>query len=361
MSRYSLILSCILVLLVACTPTAVEPSISMPAEDEIMSEVDQLIQWGEIQKEGDYQLGEPVEEVVTVYNCDNPMDRSDTLTEVRKIKRDVNWNVVGEVGGSVEASIIAAGAEIESKIASGYELEVGEEMSRGRELHLPVGAFRSADYIIVYQPAVWQGFLPFTFQSGEARIDYLYQQVAFGDVRGYVDQTERDCRRVAIPTPPPLPPPIELESGTVVAVEPSSQPTEAPAPVVEPLWIETDPSAADSTSQIVRDLGAGEWMYVSSGSISMKGTFCGNEADQVCVLIYEATSPHTVVVDYVDQGHAYVARTRLMGYQELIDTHSPLYWTEANCDSDGCGKATILYFRDGVQVNNPVTLLRPGS
>ena len=364
------------VLVVGCTATGAtefEPGVTPVAGTEVSGLPGLGIQFGELQKGGDYTYGPTVEEVITVYNCDNPLGRSDVLTEVRKIRRTIDWSVGGEVGASVEASIIAAGAEVEATISSGYGLEVGEELDRGRQLDLPVGPFSSADYVVVYKPVVWSGYLPFTYQSGESRIDYLYQQVAFGEVRGYSNQTERDCGRFQIPTESAPPaaqttpveaPQVEAETDpspeAPASVPPtSSAPSEPSAPVSEPLWTESNNEAAANTTQIVRDLAAGEWMYVTSGSISMRDSFCGGEALQICVLLYEATYPQNVVVDYVDQGHAYVARTRLMGYQELIETHESYYWAAPNCGQDGCQKATILYFKDGVQVNNPVTLLRP--
>ena len=160
-------------LLTACAP--------QPPEN---LEVDSL---GELHKTDGFKYGPEFRQTIQVWNCDNPAARSDVLTEAKRIERSVSWVLVGE--GGLGADVTGAG--VEARIASGYELEVSERLDRGRELELPVNANSSAEYEIVWNPILWSGFIP--FQSGEGRIEYIYQQVAFGEVSAIRDRTAEDC------------------------------------------------------------------------------------------------------------------------------------------------------------------------
>jgi len=155
------------------------------------------VQFGQLQKVDGFTYGAEFRETIRVLNCDNPLGRSDTLTEAKMISRNVSWSIVGELGANADVSAVVAGAGVEASIANGYELAVDEELSRGRELELPVSPYASAEYDIVWKPIVWSGFLPFSLQAGEGRIEYLYQQVAFGEVAAYRDHTAEDCGRTA--------------------------------------------------------------------------------------------------------------------------------------------------------------------
>lgn len=106
----------------------------------------------------------------------------------------------GEVGSKLEASVGIMNAEVEAAITSGYELEIRDGTSRSKSMELSVKPDSSTEYVIKWTPVVWSGSLPFTFQSGERRIAYLYEKIAFGEVIDIIDKTEEDCGSVTRPT-----------------------------------------------------------------------------------------------------------------------------------------------------------------
>lgn len=224
--------------LTACgrpNPMGPTPDPTEAAITTIPQGADAVIQLGELQKTDGFTYGAEFRETVRVLNCDNPVGRSDTLTEAKAIDRNISWNVVGEVGGNIDVSAIVAGAGVEASIASGYALEVNEELSRGRELELPVNPNSSAEYEIVWKPILWSGFIPFSFQSGEGRIEYIYQQVAFGEVGAFRDRTAEDCLNpgfVATSTPglvatESVTEPTVVQTPTLPSASPQPSPTTA--------------------------------------------------------------------------------------------------------------------------------------
>jgi hypothetical protein len=115
------------ILLAACgnvapppTPTPTPPPTPTPTPTPTP---ENPITLGELQKSKEGILyGLTYRETITVQNCNNPLPRSDNLTEARTVDRAVAWNIAGEVSGEVEASVIVAGAKIQAAITSGYEL-----------------------------------------------------------------------------------------------------------------------------------------------------------------------------------------------------------------------------------------------
>lgn len=305
-----------LLLLAACTPSdqsTVEPAISQAEEAQI--------QFGELQKSEGFTLAQVIEEPVSVWNCDNPLERKDTLTEVKAIDRVVIWDIEGELSAEAEAGVVLANASVEATISNGYELEVSDQIQRGRELELPVSPYSSVVYVIQWQPVVWNGYLPFEIQSGADRIQYQYQRIAFGQVKGFLDLTDQECGRVIRPNPTPvIPEPdiLELETGsdTVDAGTGGNS---------GPLWIENSAGEPSAGTQIVRELSTGEVLYVTGGSFLVGGVFCGEDETQICILVYEATTPQTVTLDHVIANNNFVARTKSLSYDDLISIHDDYY------------------------------------
>ena len=207
--------------LTACGSTAVSD------QEEAAEQVSEgVVQFGELEKVEGFTIGPTVRESVTVWNCDNPNLRNDKLKEVKSIDREVKWFIVGEVGAEVEASILAASAVVEGSIANGYELNVSDELSRSRELDMPVSPNSSVEYIIEWKPVLWNGFVPFTYQTGESRIEYQYQRLEFGEIVDFNDRTIMDCSRQVTPIFTPT-------AETIMPAEPP--PEESPTSETPPL------------------------------------------------------------------------------------------------------------------------------
>jgi len=239
MARYWLISLFLILLLVGCGPPATEVAESEP-------------QLGELEKDGDFTYGEPIVEWVRVLNCDNPLPRSDFLRESRGVERNITWSADLELGGYA-----GIGAGVEGKIATGYQLEVSEQIELSREIELPVQAFSSVEYPIRWQTLVWSGRLPFKLSSAEGRIDYLYTRHLFGEVvSGFRDRTSEDCG--AIPTPivgAIVEQPTQATgggAGETVAAAPTSAPAQPTTSPPQPAPVATLPPPAPSAQTISR-------------------------------------------------------------------------------------------------------------
>lgn len=227
MSRYW---ACFLIILTASILTAACTVTEKTPEPPATQVADSLVKFGQLQKNDGYTEGVSFRETVTVWNCGNPLQRSDSLTEVRTVEKAIDWYIEGEVGADVKASVLAASATINESIASGYTLEVTDRLERSRSLNLPVGPNSSVAYIVEWRPVVWSGFLPFSYQSGESRIEYQYQKIAFGQVKDFRDQTAADC---GISPNPPQPDPTAPSSPATPNV-PASTPEASALPTPSP-------------------------------------------------------------------------------------------------------------------------------
>lgn len=213
-------------------PGSVEPDADSIVEIAAMPTSETDIEWGQFQKDGEFTYGGPIRETVRVYNCNNPSPRSDFLRESRGNEKSVQWNIEGELGLGWDTKLLGMGGEVDAKIASGYELEVTEQIARGRDLELSALPNSAVDYTIEWQTMVWSGYLPFRFQSAEARIRYLYQRHLFGEVKSIQDVTLEVCGHPPTSTlQSPLIAPVD-QPATADPVVPTAliAPTTAPPP-----------------------------------------------------------------------------------------------------------------------------------
>lgn len=250
--RLFAILICVFVVFfVGCNVTT-EPEVpeSTPTADHEIAE--NSIVLGELSKNDNYVVGRGFSEVVRVFNCNNPLQRNDTLTEVKAVERSVEWYIAGQVGAEVEASVIAAGTSVQTAIETGYTIQVSDNLQRSRTIDLPVNANSAVEYIIEWKPIVWSGLLPFKHSSGESFIEYTYVRIAFGEVIDFVDKTAENCGPSAAST--------ASESENIEVPTPSSNENVA-APIPTESTIISS-SGSYSQSDIDALIGAGNWVCI---------------------------------------------------------------------------------------------------
>jgi hypothetical protein len=131
-----------------------------------------------------------------------------------------------------------------------------------------------------------------------------------------------------------------------------STPTVQPITTVTPVppsgcggWCEETGQIPASGTRISKDLAAGQLMFLSGGQLLINGKYCGDDAQQICVVIYEASKPQTVVVDAVIAKNNYVGITDTFSPEEALSIKTSAFWKPPNC-INGCKKATVLFFRD---------------
>ena len=133
-----------------------------------------------------------------------------------------------------------------------------------------------------------------------------------------------------------------------------------PTATTPPQWNEQSNSVPDTGTQIIRDLAPGEFLYLTGGRFTVNKVFCGNDANQICVLVFESSHSQRVIVDQLIARNNYLARTHWFNYEDLIRMHETYYWKWPNCQSEsGCAKATIYHLIDGKLEGGPTTLTRP--
>ena len=151
----------------------------------------------------------------------------------------------------------------------------------------------------------------------------------------------------------------ELEATRIALVTLQAQ-ASGYSPTQASEWNELSSAVPESGTTLARDLAKGEFLYLSGGSFSVGDVFCGNDSEQICVLIFEATYAQRVTIDHLVARNNYLGRTSLYGYDELIRIHEPFFWKWPNCQSQqGCAKATIYYLFDGSSTGFPTVILRP--
>ncbi|MCA9940042.1 MAG: hypothetical protein KC418_15485 [Anaerolineales bacterium] len=282
-------------LLASCT-------VAEPSEPPATQIADSLVRFGELQKMDGFTEGISFQETVTVWNCRNPLQRSDSLNEVRTVEKAIEWYIVGEVGADVEASVLAASASVNGTIASGYTLEVTDRLERSRSLELPVGSNSSVEYIVEWRPVVWSGFIPFIYQSGESRIEYQYERIAFGEVKDFHDRTAEDCGiSSAAPQPGPTSTPF-------IPTDP--QAPDLPTPVTEgiarfevqaAIWKNGTGLSADAGDSIHIEYLEGQWTGDSSQPGLTEG--CGFTWDDPVpehVWLFPPEQRGAALVGYID-------------------------------------------------------------
>jgi len=358
MARYSLVSLFLIILLVGCggTPRAgtEPPAVEAGQVSEPLPEL------GELEKDGDFSYGEPIVEWVRVLNCGNPLPRSDFLRESRGVERTITWSADLELGGYA-----GIGAGIEGKIATGYQLEVSEQIERSREIELPVQAFSSVEYPIRWQTLVWSGRLPFKLSSAEGRINYLYTRHLFGEVvSGFRDRTLEDCGLVPTPTEgASVEQPAQAAvdgAGETVAVAPTSAPPQAvpvatqPPPVpsaqtlsrfeVQSTVMKNRTGLAVTTGDIIHvEYLDGEWTGDSAAAGRTNG--CGfrwDDPDPNRVWLFPPEQRGAALVGYIDGTPFYVG---CQPVDIVASTSGEVYLGMSECQNcywDNAGSLFVL-------------------
>jgi hypothetical protein len=102
----------------------------------------------------------------------------------------------------------------------------------------------------------------------------------------------------------------------------------------------------ENGTRISVDIVAGQMVFLSGGQLLINDKYCGGDARQICILIFEASKLQTVVVDALIPGNNYVGITDTYTPEQALSIKTPAFWKSPNC-INGCGKATVLFFRDG--------------
>ena len=159
---------------------------------------------------------------------------------------------------------------------------------------------------------------------------------------------------VVVVTQPSLPTVIPTARPTVTPLPTSQPPTSVSIPV---RWLQETSQVPESGTQLTWELSGGQVMFLSGGQFQIGDVFCGGDARQICVLIYQASTHQTVTINALVPRQNYIGITESLSSDEALEEKEPLFWIPPNCVS-GCQRATVLFFEDGELINK-VSLTAP--
>jgi hypothetical protein len=162
------------------------------------------------------------------------------------------------------------------------------------------------------------------------------------------------------------PPGIELVPPTV-----ASEITSTPLPTVTPIptsrpptsipfvtsWIQEVGQVPESGTQLSWRLSPGQTFYLSGGQFQIGNVFCGGDAKQICVLIYQTSIEQTLTINSLIPRQNYIGITEILSPDDILKEKEPVFWIPPNCIS-GCKRATVLIFRDG-KLENKMSFTAP--
>ncbi|GEM_PF-1403082 len=121
-------------------------------------------------------------------------------------------------------------------------------------------------------------------------------------------------------------------------------------------WEQEAAQVPASGTSLKWELAVGQILFLSGGQIRINGEYCGGDANQICVLVFQATTPQTVIVDALIPENNWYGISSTLSPDDAVSEKEPQFWYPPNC-INGCKKATVLYFTNGKLVNK--TTLTP--
>lgn len=119
-------------------------------------------------------------------------------------------------------------------------------------------------------------------------------------------------------------------------------------------WDLTGAQVPIDGTQLKFELSAGQILFLSGGRLQLNNGYCGDDENQICILIVQATTPQTIIIDSLVPQNNWYGISSTLTPDEAIDEKKAQFWQPPNC-TNGCSIATVLYFVDG-QITNKATL-----
>lgn len=295
------------------------------------------------------QIGTPYSEIaiqeIRTSNCDgaNP---TTTISRSLIQEQTTYFEVAVEAGSLVRGSAIptALEGEVEAKIKAALGSSYGNKSEQTISTILTTQPNQALKHKILWNETKVKGLIDVVYPSGTATIN-------FEKVIG-IELFDRTSEPIScdesgeniLPTTP-------LEITPVLPQQ--EQPTSAPHSGLR--W-EQEVAGVPNGTTIKWDLTSGQILFLSGGQMRINGEYCGGDANQICILLFQSTNPQTVVVDALIPNNNWYGISSILTQDEALSEKEPQFWYPPNC-INGCKKATVLYFTDGQLVNK--TTLTP--
>ncbi len=339
-SRTTLLKSAVLVvsalLIVSCQPQATQP-LSTP--------VAQVTQDSGNPQDVRVNSAVPTEtrvdsEEFPLPNCGGTGEIHQTLGAFASVFKSVTVGAKATVkgGGEVEIPEVAK-LKLEIEVETAYQQTYESVSSRLDTIDMPAAAGTHVVYIIGWYEQTYESIVeysadgkvheaPYTYKLRIPKVENSYQLACAGNNSG---------------------------NGGLSSNPPTPQPT-APLSTSGRRWEQEVAQVPTSGTQLKWELAAEQLLFLSGGQIRVNGEYCGGDAEQICIVIYTATTAQTVVADALIPENNWYGVSTTLSPEEALSEKEPQFWYQPNC-IDGCRKATVLFFTDGQLVNK--TTLTP--
>jgi len=274
-------------------------------------------------------------------NCGGTSDLRQSLGTHASVFKSVTVGTKATVRGGGEVEIPeTAKLKLEIEVEAAYQEAYESASSRLDTIDMRAAPGTHVVYVIGWYEQTYSSIVeysasgrvyeaPYTYKLRIPKIENSYQL----ECPGTGDSTGSEQ-----PSGPPTPQPTIPSS----AVSPSRRWEQ------EVNWVPT------SGTQLKWELAAGQLLFLSGGQLQVNGEYCGGDAEQICVVIYKATTAQTVIADALIPENNYYGISTTLSPEEALSEKEPQFWHPPNC-IDGCLKATVLFFTDG-QLVKKVTL-----
>jgi len=270
-------------------------------------------------------------------NCGGTGEIHQTLGAHASVFKSVTIGAKATVKGGGEVAIPeTAKLKLEIKVEAAYQKTYESASSRLDTIDMPAAAGTHVVYVIGWYEQNYESIVeyssdgnvyeaPYTYKLRIPKIQSSYQPACDGSTANNNGQTNNV-------TPQPTPPP---SIGS------------------ELRWEQEAAKVPTSGTQLKWELAAGQILFLSGGQIRVSGEYCGGDAEQICVLIFKATTAQTVIVDALIPENNWYGISSTLTPEEVLNEKEPQFWYQPNC-IDSCRKATVLFFTDGQLVNKTV-------
>ncbi|RME57602.1 hypothetical protein D6779_08365 [Candidatus Parcubacteria bacterium] len=279
-------------------------------------------------------------------NCGGSSEVRQTLGNQATVSKSVEVGKTGSLSGSGSVEIPEAiRIEMEVAVEENYRETFTAANSRLDTIEMAAAPGTEIVYLITWHQQVYESTVQYVDGNRIYEAPYSYI-LRVPKIKGSYPV---ECAQSGANT-------LQSEPTKTPVSSYQSSPTSRPVSVL-PRWDEEVSDVPSTGTKLRWDLDAGQLLFISGGQLRLNNTYCGGSEQQICVFIYTATSPQTVIIDALVPGNNYYGISSSLTPDEAIGEKEPQFWYPPNCTT-GCQYATVFVFRDGQMVEKK-TLTKP--
>lgn len=263
-------------------------------------------------------------------NCGGTGEIRQTLGTTASVFKSVTIGVKATARGGGEMTIPeTAKLKLEIEVEGAYQKTYESASSRLDTIYMPAAAGTHVVYEIGWYEQTFESIVEFSSSGQVYEAPYIY--------------------KLRIP---------KIENSYQVSCSGSSSNNQGVTPQPDSAkprsrWEQEAARVPASGTSLRWELAAGQLLFLSGGQIRIYGEYCGDDANQICILVFQATVPQTVIVEALIPENNWYGISSTLLPDDAVREKEPQFWYPPNC-INGCKKATVLYFTDGKLVNRVI-------